>query len=539
MLIIICANNLSVKHLYLVSKQIYERKDFLFLIKMLKHYISPNDLSDAGIILITSNDPISRIIIAITKQEFSSIGFYYKTSATGAVQVRVITVDIFGVRSPEWLKPSDTIHDLVNNPLISQIAIKRLKPVLNEDGSVNAEKTKQLQVNYRTAIAQVMGMKGELSMRDSISQLFGYSIKSPQCTQNAVEMVNKVIQLIGRWNDVPANDTISLESFSLISPPNNSQDDYKSKVQLMGYLSSLMNTSPVENSQTKQIQSYIVDNNLLDSILYLTLPPHNAIREEVAIAESIVYYRPYLSRAVSTFIDMLLMDQEFFRIVIMGINRGKVREELDFQVLKNFISDLHNSHEAVLNTLLQSIHKGHLNKQEIEHILKNHYSNHQLLKILNRDEQEITTSNAPSEDRVLVYGQSTEKYHKALTEIHRQLQDSLSSMETGQMLYFDLNQMIDNVNSLTKMSNSNLSQLSVPKNETSYSAIVGVSRNHDEEIPIKLQCGEKIMLPLINPNLSSFDRSVLLEMLETLDALPYNDHKYDHLRTKIAYELAK
>lgn len=507
---------------------------------MEKHYLSSSDLSDVGIIFITSNDPVSRIIISITKQEFSSIGFFYRTSATGTSQIRVVSVDIFGMRTPEWLRPRDTLEDLINNPLISQIAIKKLKNIHRPDGSLDEEKTRQLHTNFRTAIAQVMGMKGEMSMRDSIAQIFGYDLQSAQCNPTAVEMVNKVIKLIGRWNDVPHNDSVSASALDLLTPPEPDQTNYKSKVQLMGYLSSTLNANTVsDTNQTKQIQSYIVDNNLFDGIIYISLPPRNSLREEIAIAESIVFYRPYLSRAITTFIDMLLMDENFFKIVISGIKRGRIREELDFQTLNNFMGDLHMSHAHFLSVLLKSLEEGHLPKEEVTKLLKDHESNASLIKMLNQENIKSNLPQASQEDKVVFYGQSPEVYHQAIKDIHTQLSQGLQSMESGQMLYFDLNRFIDSINQISKMSGNKLPTLTLPTEETSYSAIVGITRNRDEKVPIKLQSGDSIHLPLINPDLQGLNRSTLLEILQYLDAHPYYEHKYDHLRSKIACELSK
>ena len=37
------------------------------------------DSNDFGIIFVTSNDSISRLVMTVTKYDFSSIGFYYNT----------------------------------------------------------------------------------------------------------------------------------------------------------------------------------------------------------------------------------------------------------------------------------------------------------------------------------------------------------------------------------------------------------------------------------------------------------------------------
>ena len=102
------------------------KTDILHNINLDKKYIDKNDLKDndgAGIILISSNDPISTLTRSIIKQEFTSIGFYYNSSITGIQKIQLIIVDIFGVKTPDWLNPNDSIDDIINNPLINNIAI--------------------------------------------------------------------------------------------------------------------------------------------------------------------------------------------------------------------------------------------------------------------------------------------------------------------------------------------------------------------------------------------------------------------------------
>jgi len=505
---------------------------------MQKNYILSSQLSDAGIVFITSNDPISRIIISITKQEFSSIGFYYKTSSTGIPQIRIITVDIFGVRTPDWLIPGDTIYDLINNPLISQIAVKKLKPILFPDGSVDKEKTSQLHTNFRTALAQVMGMKNEMSMRDSIAQLFGYPLNTSMCGQTAIDMVNRVIYLIGRWNDVPPNDSISLESLDLLHPPDHDQLKFNSKVQLMGYLSSTLNSVPVTNpdSQYRQIQSYIVSNNLLDELLYLTLPVYSDVKKEKALSESIIFYRPYLTRAISTFIDMLLTDYEFFKIVIDGIARGKIKDDIDYSILKNYIKDLYHSNYYSLSKIHDSLVKCHIPLDLLHNLYQSFISNNQNLKLIFPDDSSLSSPSfsSVSSDKIILLSDNPTVFNSALTYLHSQLQNALLSIDSGQMLYFDLNSLISSVNSLTNMSNLNLSQLPLPNSETSYSAIVSTSKNNNENIPITLSSGNKMIIPLNNPDLSQLSREILFDILSSLESLPYLDHKYDVLRSKIS-----
>lgn len=497
-----------------------------------KQYIERDNISDAGIIFITSNDPISRIIVSITKQEFSSIGFYYRTSATGTSQIRVITVDIFGVHAPQWLKPGDTINDLIDNPIISQIAIKKLRSIY-DNGTINEEKTKSLHTNFRTAIAQVMGTKGEMSLRDAISQLFGYPTNSTHCGLTAIEMVNKVISLIGKWEEISSNDTVSIDSFEICKLPMVESQNAHAKVQLIGYLSSKLN--PDINLACKQIQSYIVPNNLFDDIQYISLPPRNLVQQELALADSIVSHRSYLNRAVGTFIDMLLVDHDFFKVVVTGIHKGKIRENLDTKLLEEVISELYNSKKDLINKVVSWISSGQIHPNDLKSLISHFNNNSSIIHNLTKVQQGQPI-NPPEEDKVILYTSNPHLLHTTITELHGQLEKSLQNLHDKKSVCLDINKLSSLINELSKSHNLSLRPLSPISGETSYSAVVTIN-DINSSLPVTLKNGKEILIPLSNPNLSHFDRNILIEILATIDSHPYNP-KYDHIRSNIVDKLA-
>jgi hypothetical protein len=239
---------------------------------------------------------------------------------------------------------------------------------------------------------------------------------------------------------------------------------------------------------------------------------------------------------------MLLMDQDFFKVVINGINRGRIREDLDSQILKNLVTDLYKTNESQITRIIDGVRHGHIDPDNFESLIREINSNHNVIRTLNSTDTpseplKIDLVTAPKE-RLIVYSSHPEKYRKALEEIHCQLKEALSNIESKEMLFFDLNKLIGSFNVISGMSNL-LSELPVPKEETSYGAVISTSNNKDIDLPLTLPCGEKIILPLTNPDLSKFERTTLLDILETLDTLPYPDLRYDLLRSKIATELSK
>lgn len=505
-----------------------------------KRYIDKDQLTDAGIILVTSEDPLSRAIMSITKQEFSSIGFYYKSSVSGSNRVQIVIVDVFGVKTPEWIKSGDTLDDLIHNPLIAQIAVKGLRDVIDKSGKINVEKTKELHMLFRSSIAEVTSTCGEPSMREALSQIFGYRIE-PAIHNNintAVEMVNRVIQKMGKWDDVPQDNTIIMNKYE---PPEENKIDASAKVKLLEYFGSALHQYSVKNPgvSNKQIQSYIVPNKLFGDLYYVKLPERNSLIKELALSEAIKHHRPYLTQAISTFVEMLLLDNEFFTIVLKGIN--ETRSKQDNERLKTILKDVIDDHSV--NKILDWISSGKINVPELKTLItetQNKYTHINSI-ISDSNSENLTTMDLPDlpdvNDEILLVT-STNEFNNALKDLYTSVSNAVQSVNKGDTICIELNSLIDTTNTLLKLSQTKYTPLSKPCENTSYQSIVSTSG--DTKIPITLRSGEKVVIPLVNPSLEEYDREMLLEILEILDILPDSpeSHKYDRLRSCIAKELS-
>lgn len=525
------------------------KTDILHNINLDKKYIDKNDLKDndgAGIILISSNDPISTLTRSIIKQEFTSIGFYYNSSITGIQKIQLIIVDIFGVKTPDWLNPNDSIDDIINNPLINNIAIKKLKPIYNSDGSIDQLKTKLLKSNFRSVIAEVISLSSGYSIRESIAQLFGYNLKlsdnSDKKCMTAIEMVNKVIYLLGKWDDVPENNSINLNTLESLKPPDIENSNAKAKVQLMGYIGSSFNQQFIPNPtiHNKQIQSYIVPNKLFDDLLYLTLPKHDAVSEELSIINSLNIYKSYITKSISIFIDMLLLDQEFFRVVLSGIHEGKLRYNFELPLLKELFKDSIFNHHSTINTLFSS---SPISSEQFLSFIKNLHLDISKYNTIFNDNLILSTPIPPSSDKSLILCSSS--FSSSISTIHSTLSSLINNISTNNQPFFDLNLIINSFNNILSSTNSNLTPLPIINDNTSYNIIpspiiASINTNFNDKLPFSLSSGQKIYIPLRNPDLSSFDRSILLEILQLIDHTISSDnqYKYDHIRSLIVNELS-
>lgn len=515
-----------------------------------KRYIDKDQLTDAGIILVTSEDPLSRAIMSITKQEFSSIGFYYKSSVSGSNRIQIVIVDVFGVKTPEWIKSGDTLDDLIHNPLIAQIAVKGLRDVIDGSGKINVEKTKELHTLFRSSIAEVTSISGEPSMREALAQIFGYRIE-PAIHNNintAVEMVNKVIQKMGKWDDIPQDNTITINKYEL---PEENKMDASAKVKLLEYFGSALHQYNVKNPgvSNKQIQSYIVPNKLFGDLYYIKLPEKNSLIKELALSEMIRHHRPYLTQAISTFVEMLLLDNEFFGIVLKGIN--ETRSKQDNERLKTILKDVIDDHSV--NKLVDWIGSGKINVSELKTFITETQSKYNNINsIISDRSSDVITRGLSDTDSVNINGianlsdvndeilliRSTNEFNNALKDLYTSVSNAVQSVNKGDTICIELNSLIDTTNTLLKLSQSEYTPLSKPCENTSYQSIVSTSGY--TKIPITLRSGEKVVIPLVNPNLEQYDREMLLEILEILDILPDSpeSHKYDRLRSCIAKELS-
>lgn len=72
------------------------------------------EMGTIGLMFIKSNDYINKIIMNISQYIFTSIGFYYKTSISGSCKIKVLLIDIFGIRSSNYIIQSlDDLLDLL------------------------------------------------------------------------------------------------------------------------------------------------------------------------------------------------------------------------------------------------------------------------------------------------------------------------------------------------------------------------------------------------------------------------------------------
>lgn len=289
-----------------------------------------------GIVLLLSDDLLNKITASLTKQEFSTIGYYYSYGK----QVRVEVTDPFGGN----LYGCTTLEELVSCPFVRRICLRPIK--------------KEYEARFRMALAKVKfrSLKNE---KDMLYSLFGF----PTCSESGSSSLERIDSILTRMGNalpqVNINTLYGSGYESFVSPPSR-EKGVQAKVQILTYLASSLNqqTAPEITTDGKrlpaQIQSYVLDETIfgeMEVIKRECSSDLNVLRE--------VYERqlPLFRRLCNSFVD-LLSDTGFMFLVARGSRNQNVKlskeclEEV-FNLCVEAVSHLPQSKYASLHSELQ------------------------------------------------------------------------------------------------------------------------------------------------------------------------------------------
>jgi hypothetical protein len=126
---------------------------------------------EAGLIYVRFEDPVSQLVMALSHHDYSAMGFYSTSTATGKFETLVVLIDAFRLSSPAWVPARGiTLEELRHRPDISRLARRKLQPIYNQ-GHVDVEATRKLQFHVRTSVSMVMSQLTKLSLSDAIDRL--------------------------------------------------------------------------------------------------------------------------------------------------------------------------------------------------------------------------------------------------------------------------------------------------------------------------------------------------------------------------------
>lgn len=301
-------------------------------------------IGDFGLIFIRKEDPIGKITSSITKQKYTIIGFYFKTTIAGKEQYKTLYYDIYGFSNLSS-KPCSSynemqnLEDIINNPLVSSIAIKPLKKIYKCIDEIDEEKSRDLEEDLKLAMIKFSNDGSEKSIREWILEMFGYPIVAHTKGNTSIEFINKIMKEVDLYDRIKSNETLDPEQMAKISNKGQITPDSEGKLELFQVLGSGFTQYTTDTD--KLIQAYLYDDVIFNDTIELRLPEHNKFDIELESEISIKQHRELIKAFGSHLMEMLVDDPKFCEIVIGGINKTRNQGNLEpIKLFSPFMIDL-------------------------------------------------------------------------------------------------------------------------------------------------------------------------------------------------------
>ncbi len=231
--------------------------------------------------------------------------------------------------------------------------------------------------------------------------------------------------------------------------------------------------------------------------------------------------RPYLSKIIATFIDMILSDSDFLTLVAENYLTKVHSYDLLHELVLQHI-DIHSSTVLLIKEWIAKI--GKVDKDAINQLID------KINKISNDNHSQI--EEIPL-DLIVVDKTPSPTIVQSVKTLKQQLTQIVTMLQNRDVPYIELNTMIRTVNDLSEY--YQLGDM-IPIINKPSSALLVISPTEDLSIALTLKSGNKVLLTTRNFNLSIFTRSELIEILECIDKLVIDD-RYDTLRARITKEI--
>lgn len=502
--------------------------------------ISPKNIKGVGLVFIRKDDPINHFVLSITKQLYSLIGFYYTTKSSGKDQVNVILSDVCGIVSSGWMKPF-TIDNLVNDPLVTQLSIRKLSDIIGEDGCIDEEATRERNNNFRVSIANVTSLGPETSINEWIKQLVGFEIGQPSSGSTTVELVNRVFFEMGYWEKIKQNSTVSVEGLVEYKRPHILPKTSEGKNHIFHSLGSDLKQLEVNKPgvSNKLLQAYLMDNGVFDHIDHICLPKRTDIEIALRREQSISQHKNFLTSAVTSFVSMLMEDPKFYSTVIDSINNNTLIKDTIDERLKFSVYNLIKSGTNVISNIVGMIENGNISYEKLNEIINDYRKDvFPALKIAKLDINKFPNLDS-NQDRIVVIENNPDrsKFKELLHKMRSQILGIKSDIKNCKTPIVNITNLIDNYNTLMMMSSKTEDEMIKPMEEDkSYHSIITTEKCIT--IPIKFTSGRMVIIPTVGCNLDQFTHSELHELLRSLDAVTNGDDRLDNLRGDIANKIA-
>lgn len=466
--------------------------------------IGMEEIGDSGMIFLRTSDPLDHVITAITKQEFSNVGFYYLSRRVHYA----ILVTPFG---DSWFRRIP-IHQLVSDPTTLALAVK---PLLSAKDS------------FSMSLCQLLTIQGRVSLPAFLRQLVGLTEINPvPCC--GTELVNRVISGMDKSHMFSDNNTVSSRLLDSLDLPFHGQPEDRGR--LLAYLASNLSQAV----GTKQIQSYLVPDGLFGELRSIELGERTP--ESVPSGN--------LTKLVDVFIRMLWEDEEFYQTVCRGVTEGRKHASALTRTLTSALSELSQSRVDTLQYIISCLTAGQIHMSHLRALAED--ANQDADRVSKFTKQTGSRVSVPTLDRTTKVTLRVDTVSKTtgpslqhtVKEIHQLVSEMVDgTRESGQGL-LQINRLIELTNELTDISAVNTSRIPSFPDNSSYSIIAKTADNAPEpQLRLLLDSGKEVALSFYGADLSLFTREELLEILEVLDNSEH-DH-LDSLRMSITEKLAE
>lgn len=474
----------------------------------------PIPTDGVGLILVRRKDPINYFLLSVTQQYYSMMGFYYTSRVTGRERVYVVIADTHGIVSSireREMKSGRTDHlqaksltgftlqDLIEDPLVSEIATRPLTPIRDPSGKIDSEATQKRNRYFKIKIAEVRAKRSKKSVEKWLKQLVGYENGSTN-----TELINQVILEVG-------GDYIDPES----------SRGEKERIEIDPGL----------------LQTYLINSPSLEPIQRIPLPEREPSMISSAWKESIDRNRGFLSEIIRTFVRLLIEDNYFYRVVIDKINQSTPNKEIDPREQQEILNLIKGGNQVV-DRVISMLERGGIDREVLRGSI-NHYQE-QVRSSLDRIGLEIThqpTLRSQDRDQFIVVSdpRSSQDHFKITERVGEHLTKISRKIQKGRTPRINLNLFIEHYNQLIEMTGRGNVLPHLPEGQ-SYSSILVT--NDPSTLPIEFE-EETRYIPLDGSNLGQCTRRELEELLRYLDIISNGENKYESLRSKVADRLGR
>lgn len=318
---------------------------------------------ETGVVFYKFRSAYANFITAVTKQPFSDVGFFYKTTIFGPQEYVVLSMDLFGLNRPKIGDPNMTLEKLQNSPKIEKLAIRPL----NHKVEMSDETFQELERNFRYLMSTIEAEPA--SPEATVADVFGMKYPMNNNEKTPIQLINEII--IALTDKFSSNCEPKSISWNNIKLPSKLSDNEIGRLQL----AALIGTPFYRNSETPGIDSILSENQIFGDLIYLPLPEHSeaVIKKHILDVTSSEAF--FMQKFSETFVSMLFRDRDFLTSVIEGVNNGRSMLSKGQIVEKAVVDKLLESGKDLIETINHGLNEGTVEFKELQKIINTHRNN--------------------------------------------------------------------------------------------------------------------------------------------------------------------